>query len=37
MVNVIRLLFTIVLGLLWWWTWTFAGPALQYLVFSAAS
>jgi len=32
MVNVIRLLFTIVFGFLWWWTWTFAGPALQYLV-----
>jgi hypothetical protein len=32
MVNVMRLVFTIVLGLLWWWTWTFAGPPLQFLV-----
>ena len=31
MVNVIRLLFTIVFGFLWWWTWNFAGPALQPL------
>jgi hypothetical protein len=32
MINVIRLFFTIVFGFLWWWTWNFAGPSLQFLV-----
>lgn len=32
MVNVIRLIFTVVFGFLWWWTLNFAGPALTFLV-----
>jgi hypothetical protein len=32
MVNVIRLVFTIVFGFLWWWALAFAGPSLLFLV-----
>ncbi len=32
MVNVIRLVFTIVFGFLWWWTLNFVGPSLMFLV-----
>lgn len=32
MINVIRLVFTIVFGFLWWWTLTFVGPSLMFLV-----
>lgn len=32
MVNVFRLIFTIVFGFLWWWTLNFAGPSLLFLV-----
>ena len=32
MVNVIRLIFTVVFGFLWWWVYNRAGAALEYLV-----
>src|SRR4029077_13548622 len=31
MVNVIRLIFTVVFGFLWWWVYNRAGAALEYL------
>jgi len=31
MINVIRLIFTVVFGFLWWWVYNRAGAALEYL------
>jgi hypothetical protein len=32
MANVIRFVFTVVFGFLWWWVYNRAGAALEYLV-----